>query len=219
MKNLRVAKLAVTSLVLAGLSPAVPSAFGWQAQLLLQPQHAARPERSRVSDRPQAPRASNGISPKVAAASARTVSPSGEVFYTSSFADHITEGDVTSGEDPVVRQAAVAALGKMNGTVLAIEPTSGRVLAIVNQKLALSSGAQPCSTIKLSVALAALSEGIITKETEVKIGASYQMNLTTALARSNNLYFEALGRQLGFEKVSSYAHQYGGRAGWAEHFR
>ena len=71
----------------------------------------------------------------------------------------ITEGDVTAGEDPIVRQAAIDALGNMNGTVVAIEPTSGRILAMVNQKLALSSGAQPCSTIKLSVALAALSEG------------------------------------------------------------
>jgi cell division protein FtsI/penicillin-binding protein 2 len=35
------------------------------------------------------------------------------------------------------------------------------------------------------------------------------MNLTTALAHSNNAYFEALGRRLGFEKVSFYAHQYG----------
>ena len=74
----------------------------------------------------------------------------------SSFAEDIADGDVTAGEDPVVRQAAIDALGNMNGTVVAIEPTSGRILAMVNQKLALSSGAQPCSTIKLSVALAAL---------------------------------------------------------------
>src|SRR5215471_17839376 len=51
----------------------------------------------------------------------------------------------------------------------AIEPTSGRILAMINQKMALSSGAQPCSTIKLSVALAALSEGIITHETQVRL--------------------------------------------------
>ena len=82
-----------------------------------------------------------------------------ERFYTNSFAEDLTEGDVTAGEDPIVRQAAMDALGNMNGTVVAIEPTSGRVLAMVNQKLALSSGAQPCSTINLSVALAALSEG------------------------------------------------------------
>src|SRR5271166_4632978 len=132
-----------------------------------------------------------------------------ERFFTSSFAEGITGGDITEGEDPVVRQAAVDALGNMNGTVVAIEPTSGRVLAMVNQKLALSSGAQPCSTIKLSVALAALNEGLVSKETEVPLGGRSRMNLTEALARSNNAYFEALGRKLGFEKVAYYAHQYG----------
>src|SRR5262249_42888274 len=132
-----------------------------------------------------------------------------ERFSTSSFMNDVTEGDITAGEDPVVRQAAIDALGNMNGTVVAIEPTSGRILAMVNQKLALSSGAQPCSTIKLSVALAALSEGLITRETEIRLGRRSRVNLTEALAHSNNPYFEALGRQLGFEKVSYYAHQFG----------
>jgi penicillin-binding protein 2 len=132
-----------------------------------------------------------------------------ERFFVSSFADGLTGGDITEGEDLVVRQAAIDALGNMNGTVVAIEPTSGRVLAMVNQKLALSSGAQPCSTIKLSVALAALNEGLVSKETEVPLGGRSRMNLTEALAHSNNAYFEALGRKLGFEKVAYYAHQYG----------
>jgi membrane carboxypeptidase/penicillin-binding protein len=132
-----------------------------------------------------------------------------ERFHMSSFAEDIAEGDVTAGEDNVVRQAALDALGNMNGTVVAIEPTSGRVLAMVNQKLALSSGAQPCSTIKLSVALAALNEGLVSKETEVALGGRSRVNLTEALAHSNNLYFETLGRKLGFEKVAYYAHEYG----------
>jgi beta-lactamase class D len=133
-----------------------------------------------------------------------------ERFTGNSFVDgNQTEGDLTAGEDPVVRQAAIDALGNMNGTVVAIEPTSGRILAMINQKLALSSGAQPCSTIKLSVALAALSEGIVTKDTQVKLSRRYQLNLTEALAHSNNAYFESLGRSLGFEKVSHYAHQFG----------
>lgn len=132
-----------------------------------------------------------------------------ERFFMSSFAEGITGGDVTDGEDAIVRQAAIDALGNMNGTVVAIEPTSGRVLAMVNQKLALSSGAQPCSTIKLSVALAALSEGLISKETEVPLGGRSRMNLTEALAHSNNAYFEAVGRKLGFEKVAYYAHEFG----------
>ena len=125
-------------------------------------------------------------------------------------------GDVTTGEDPVVREAAIDALGNMNGTIVAIDPNSGRILAMVNQKLALSEGAQPCSTFKVAVALAALNENVITKETKVSLGGSYRMDLTTALAHSNNAYFEAVGRKLGFEKVSYYAHQFGlgELAGW-----
>ena len=140
-----------------------------------------------------------------------------EHFSASSFTDSdITHGDVTAGEDPVVRQAAVDALGNMNGTVVAIDPSNGRILAMVNQKLALSSGAEPCSTIKVSVALAALQEGIVTKDTPVNLGGRYHMDLTEALAHSNNLYFETLGRRLGFERVRHYANSFGlgELAGW-----
>ncbi len=35
------------------------------------------------------------------------------------------------------------------------------------------------------------------------------MNMTEALAKSNNLYFEELGRELGFERVRHYANQFG----------
>ena len=132
-----------------------------------------------------------------------------ETFTGHSFADDITEGDVIEGEDPIVRQAAIDALGNMNGTVVAIDPTDGRILAMVNQKLALSEGAQPCSTIKVAVALAGLSEKVITREEEIVLGGHSQMNLTQALAHSNNAYFEAVGRRLGFAKVSEYAHQFG----------
>jgi membrane carboxypeptidase/penicillin-binding protein len=132
-----------------------------------------------------------------------------ERFTGNSFVESVGEGDITAGEDPVVRQAAIDALGNMNGTVVAIDPTTGRILAMVNQKLALSSGAEPCSTIKVSVALAALQEGIINKDTPVNLGGSYRMNLTEALAHSNNLYFETLGRRLGFERVRHYANEFG----------
>jgi penicillin-binding protein 2 len=133
-----------------------------------------------------------------------------ERFTASSFTrTDLTAGDMTAGEDPIVRQAAIDALGDMNGTVVAIDPSNGRILAMVNQKLALSSGAEPCSTIKLSVALAALEEGIITKDTPVNLGGSYHLNLTEALAHSNNLYFETVGRRLGFDRVRHYATEFG----------
>jgi len=116
---------------------------------------------------------------------------------------------MTEGEDPVVRAAAIDALGNMNGTAVAIDPNSGRILAMVNQKLALSRGAEPCSTIKLTVALAALEEGIVRKDTPVNLGGHYHMTMTDALAKSNNLYFETLGRTLGFERVKHYANEFG----------
>jgi penicillin-binding protein 2 len=132
-----------------------------------------------------------------------------ERFTASSFASgDIFADDITAGEDPVVRQAAMDALGDMNGTAVVINPSNGRILAMVNQKLALSPGAEPCSTIKLSVALAALSEGLVTRDTMVRL-PGFRMNMTEALAKSNNLYFEELGRELGFDRVRHYATQFG----------
>jgi membrane carboxypeptidase/penicillin-binding protein len=132
-----------------------------------------------------------------------------ERFTASSFANSdLLAGDVTAGEDPVVRQAAIDALGDMNGTAVVIDPSNGRILAMVNQKLALSPGAEPCSTIKITVAMAALSEGLVTRDTPVQL-AGFRMNMTQALAKSNNLYFEELGRELGFERVRHYANQFG----------
>lgn len=132
-----------------------------------------------------------------------------ERFTTSSFTDDLTLGDSTAGEDPVVRDAAVQALGDLNGTALVIDPSNGRILAMVNQKLALSSGAEPCSTIKLAVTLAALDEGLITRDTPVNLGGHYSLTLTPALAHSVNPYFETLGRRMGFERVKYYANEFG----------
>ena len=133
-----------------------------------------------------------------------------ERFTADSFVNSdLTAGDVTAGEDPVVRAAAIQALGNMNGTALAIDPSSGRILAMVNQKLALSSGAEPCSTIKVAVALAALDEGLVKSDTPVNLGGHYSLDLTHALAKSVNLYFEVLGRAMGFERVKHYANEFG----------
>ncbi len=132
-----------------------------------------------------------------------------ERFSASSYSQDQTTGDIAEGEDPIVRQAAISALGDMNGTIVVINPNNGRILTMVNRQLALSSGAEPCSTIKLTVALAALQEGIITRSTPVALGGGYHLTLTDALAHSNNLYFETIGRALGFERVKHYANQLG----------
>jgi penicillin-binding protein 2 len=119
-----------------------------------------------------------------------------------------TDGDDVDGEDLTIRRAAVDALGKYNGTVVAVDPGTGRILATVNQKIALESGFQPCSTIKVAVSLAALGEGIIDQHSALKLGRT-KMNLTEALAHSNNLFFATLGVKLGYETFSRYAHNFG----------
>ena len=120
-----------------------------------------------------------------------------------------TEGDRIEGEDPTVRRAALDALGKLNGTVVVADPQTGRILTIVNQRLAFRDGFQPCSTVKLPVALAALSEAIVERETRIRLYGRTTMTMTQALAKSNNQYFASLGQKLGFERVSYYAHLFG----------
>ncbi len=116
-----------------------------------------------------------------------------------------TKGDHLDGEELAVRGIASSALGKLNGSVVVVDADTGRILTIINQKLALSSGFKPCSTIKMAVALGALAEGLITGDTMVKVSRYKSLNLIEALAYSDNPYFEILGRRLGFEKVSAYA--------------
>src|SRR5258708_14921162 len=115
-----------------------------------------------------------------------------------------TLGDITNFDDPIVRAAAGDALGKYNGSVVAAPPTTARILAVVNQKMAYSAGAIPCSTIKPTIALAALEENVITRDTMLKVGRRKYMNLTDAMAHSNNNFFEELGRRMGFDTVSRY---------------
>jgi penicillin-binding protein 2 len=119
------------------------------------------------------------------------------------------DGDVIDGEDIVVRRAAVDALGPLNGTVVVTDPGTGRVLSMVNQKLALRDGYQPCSTIKVPVALAALSESIVERTTLIRVYGRTTFNMTTALAKSSNQYFASLGQKLGFDRMSYYARLFG----------
>lgn len=133
-----------------------------------------------------------------------TWSPWTEPTYADS-----TVGDYIDGEDLTVRRAAVEALGPLNGSVVVADSSTGRILTMVNQKIALKSGFQPCSTIKIVAALAGLSEGLIQQNTLVHLYGRTSMSLTQALAKSNNPYFATVGEKLGFDRVSYYARLYG----------
>ncbi len=118
--------------------------------------------------------------------------------------------DNTIGEDLEVRRAAVAALGGHAGTVVVMDPKTGRIYSIVNQEWAVRRGFKPCSTIKLVTGLAGLTEKVIDPVQEVNISAvNYGLDLTDALAYSNNGYFQSVGGRLGFERMMKYARELG----------
>ncbi len=88
-----------------------------------------------------------------------------------------TRGDNVDGEDLTIRRAAVDALGDFNGSVVVVDPSNGRVLTMVNQRVALSTGFQPCSTIKVSVALSGLSEKVIQPSTRLRLAGLGKIDL------------------------------------------
>ena len=130
-------------------------------------------------------------------------------FYRQPTYADSTAGDNVDGDDLAIRRAAVAALGRYNGSIVAADPETGRIMTIVNQKLAYQSGFQPCSTIKLVTAFAALREGLVGGTTMVRLSKYLKLDLTSALEHSNNIYFAILGKKLGFDRVSRYAQLFG----------
>src|SRR6266567_869094 len=89
---------------------------------------------------------------KAVVAGPRPVAPAAPIIaggpWTSPTYADSTDGDNIDGEDLDIRHAAVDALGQYNGSVVVVDPSNGRVLTMVNQKIALSTGFQPCSTVK-----------------------------------------------------------------------
>ena len=79
----------------------------------------------------------------------------------------------------------------------------------MNQDWALRRGVKPCSTIKLVTGVAGLCEKVIQPIETVSDGSNYRIDLTDALAYSNNQYFQHVGGQVGFDKMVSYARELG----------
>jgi penicillin-binding protein 2 len=117
--------------------------------------------------------------------------------------------DDTTGEDLEVRRAALNALGNHIGTAVVMDPMTGRVYSIINQEWALRRGFKPCSTIKLVTGVAGLGEKVIDPANTAAVSDRYNIDLTDALAYSNNTYFQQVGGRVGFEKMMSYARDLG----------
>jgi cell division protein FtsI/penicillin-binding protein 2 len=117
--------------------------------------------------------------------------------------------DNLAGEDPEVRRVAVNALGNHAGTVVVMDPITGKIYSMVNQEWAIRRGFKPCSTIKLVTGVAGLSENVIPPSELTLASDRPRMDLTYALAHSDNPYFERVGGGLGFDKMIHYAKELG----------
>jgi cell division protein FtsI/penicillin-binding protein 2 len=117
--------------------------------------------------------------------------------------------DSLVGEDPQVRRVAINALGNHAGTVVVMDPMTGKVYSIVNQEWGVRRGFKPCSTIKLVTGVAGLSENVISPTEFTEVSAGRNKDLTSALAHSDNPYFERVGSNLGFDKMIHYARELG----------
>lgn len=116
--------------------------------------------------------------------------------------------DNTVGEDAQVRRVAINALGNHAGTVVVMDPMTGKVYSIVNQEWGVRRGFKPCSTIKLVTGVAGLSENVISPA-ELTLVSGRNQDLTSALAHSDNPYFERVGSGIGFDKMIHYARELG----------
>src|SRR5688500_11300451 len=140
---------------------------------------------------------------------------------SASLADSVNEDNL----DQRLAQAATAALGERRGTVIVMDPQTGRVRAVVNSQLAFEQNLPPGSTIKPFTTLAALRSGLIDEDSHTLCREKYShdgfqsvcshprdlapLNPTEALAYSCNYYFGKVGEQLNESAFVSTLSEFG----------
>src|SRR5689334_16187836 len=132
-----------------------------------------------------------------------------------------------SAEDDKTNLQAVAesALAGRDGAVVVIDPQTGRLRAVVNQKLAFNTAFPPGSAIKPFTALAALRAGVLTENTRIRCPGKYKrtdvvdacvhppklpaFDVAQAVAYSCNYFFATTGEHLDEEKVANMLGEFG----------
>ena len=127
--------------------------------------------------------------------------------------------------DGVLQQAATAALAGRDGTIIIMDPRTGRVRALVNPDGAYRQPLMPGSAMKPFTALAALRAGLIDENSRSVCpgrftGLSFSLpcvhadhlppfSPSQAIAYSCNYYFATLGQRLGRDRLIETARQFG----------
>jgi membrane peptidoglycan carboxypeptidase len=127
--------------------------------------------------------------------------------------------------DLVLQDAATAALGQREGTIIVMDAQTGRIRALVNPKTAFAEAAMPGSTMKPFTALAALRAGLIDQDSrtvcpgrftglDFSLACVHADHLppftpSQAIAYSCNYYFATLGQRLGREDLIQTLRSFG----------
>ena len=127
--------------------------------------------------------------------------------------------------DQRLQRAATLALGDRRGTVIVMDPQTGRVRAVVNPELAFEENLPPGSTIKPFTALTALRAGVIDEDSRTLCHEKYAheefhttcshprdlppLNPTDAIAYSCNYYFAKVGERLSETNFNSTLNEFG----------
>jgi stage II sporulation protein D len=127
--------------------------------------------------------------------------------------------------DSALMRAAASALQDNEGTIIVIDPQTGRVIAAQNPALAYESAFSPGSTLKPFALLDAMRSGLIksgsrTQCREKYVHKDFQMacshpqdlpplNPSEALAYSCNYYFGKLGKRINEQQFTSLLSRFG----------
>jgi len=127
--------------------------------------------------------------------------------------------------DAALQEAAITALGEREGTIIVIDPRSGRGRAVVNPQLAFTQALMPGSTMKPFTALAALRAGLINQDSRTVCpgrftGLGFSLPCvhddhlppftpSQAIAYSCNYYFASLGQRLGRDRLIETVRSFG----------
>jgi stage II sporulation protein D (peptidoglycan lytic transglycosylase) len=128
-------------------------------------------------------------------------------------------------EDTRLQSVAETALAAREGTIVVLDPQSGRLLAVVNPDIAFKSAFPPGSTIKPFTTLAALRAGVITGDTRIRCRGKYKrddvvdacahppklppFNPAEAIAYSCNYFFATTGERLDAENFTHLLSEFG----------
>jgi len=115
-----------------------------------------------------------------------------------------------------IGEAARRAMGRTAGSVVALDPRDGRLLAVYSPTYGVRHAYPPCSVFKVVVGLAGLAEGVITPSTTFECDGGCwawpghgAIDLRRALAVSCNPFFQQVGRRLGWRAIRDYAERFG----------